>query len=328
MTAPLVEIAGVSKHFRRGHALPFRPAPSVRALDDVSLAIARGETLGLVGESGSGKSTLGRCLAGLHRPDAGSIRFDGAEIANLGDAARAPFRRRIQMIFQDPYGSLNPRMTVGGAIEEHLRAQRFGGGGAIRARAAEVLDRVGLSARMKERYPHELSGGQRQRVVIARAIATHPDFVIADEPVSALDVSTRAQVINLMRDLQRQLHLTYLFISHDLSIVAHACRRVAVMYLGQIVEVADVDELFERPRHHYSHALLKAIPVPDPDASAGRALLKGEVPSALVHPRGCRFHPRCPAALPVCAEVTPQLMPAGGGHFVACHNPRGSNDPP
>ena len=261
---PLVELHGLTKHFNPANWAPLRSEKIVRAVDDVSLWIRRGETLGLVGESGSGKSTLGNCLVGLHRPSAGSVWFDGIELSALSESAWRPYRCRIQMIFQNPYGALNPRMTVLAAVEEHLRGQRHGSARLITQRAHEVLELVGLSGEIKSRYPHELSGGQRQRVVIARAMSTHPDFVVADEPVSALDVSTRAQVINLLREVQERLGVTYLFISHDLSIVAHTCQRVAVMYLGKIVELAERDTLFREPAHPYTRALLSASPIPDP----------------------------------------------------------------
>jgi oligopeptide transport system ATP-binding protein len=318
---PLVEISGLTKHFRRANG-PFRQSDTiVRALDDVSLSIARGETMGLVGESGSGKSTFGRCLVGLHALSAGSIRFDGSEIGALSDAARRPYRRRIQMIFQDPYGALNPRMTAGGSVEEHLRAQRFGSGNTIRRRASEILELVGLPGATRNRYPHELSGGQRQRVVIARAMSTHPDFVVADEPVSALDVSTRAQVINLLRELQGRLGLTYLFISHDLSVIAHVCQRVAVMYLGKIVELADRDTLFHAPAHPYTRALLSASPIPDPETERKRAriVLEGDPPDPAHPPEGCRFHTRCPVAIGRCQTDAPEFRFIGVAHQVACH---------
>lgn len=316
-----MEVRGLAKHFRREHGLSWQRSAVVRALDDVSLSIERGETLGLVGESGSGKSTLGRCLVGLHAPSAGSIHFDAMEIGSLGEAERRPYRRRIQMIFQDPYGALNPRMTARASIEEHLRAQRFGRNEAIRQCASEMLELVGLPGAAGNRYPHELSGGQRQRVVIARAMSTHPDFVVADEPVSALDVSTRAQVINLLRDLQGRLGLTYLFISHDLSVIAHACQRVAVMYLGQIVELADRDTLFRMPAHPYTRALLSASPIPDPvkERSRARIVLEGDPPDPAYPPPGCRFHTRCPVAVARCRTEAPELRLLGAAHRVACH---------
>lgn len=318
---PLIEMRGLTKHFRRVYSLSWQRDTIVRALDDVSLSIRRGETLGLVGESGSGKSTLGLCLVGLHAPSAGSIRFDGAEISALSEAARRPYRRRIQMIFQDPYGALNPRMTARASVEEHLRAQRFGSSDTIRQRASEVFELVGLPATTRNQYPHELSGGQRQRVVIARAITTHPDFVVADEPVSALDVSTRAQVINLLRELQGRLGLTYLFISHDLSIIAHTCQRVAVMYLGKVVELAERNTLFRAPAHPYTKALLSASPIPDPvkERSRTRIILKGDPPDPAHPPEGCRFHTRCPIAIARCRAEAPEIRPVGAAHQAACH---------
>jgi oligopeptide/dipeptide ABC transporter ATP-binding protein len=312
----LAEAVGLSRHYRlpNGRVL--------RALDGVDVAVAPGETLGLVGESGSGKSTLGRTLVGLQTPTSGAIRFAGAETAGAqGEALRA-LRRRRAFVFQDPSGALNPRMTLGTTLTEHLSVQGFSRGEA-RARAAAVLDQAGLSADFARRYPHEMSGGQRQRAVIARAISTDPDFLVADEPVSALDVSTRAQIINLLRGLQRARGLSMLFISHDLSVVAHTCRRVAVMYLGRIVEVAPREALFAAPLHPYTHALLSAVPLPDPtrERTRQRIMLPGEPPDPSAPPDGCRFHPRCARASAVCRTEDPVLVERAIGHGVACHHP-------
>jgi oligopeptide/dipeptide ABC transporter ATP-binding protein len=303
-----------------------RQAGVIRAVDGVSFGIRGGETLGLVGESGCGKTTTARSILHLVEPTSGSIRLGSTDVLGVFRQGRRDdvlaTRRKIQYVFQDPYLSLNPRWTIAQTLEEPLRIHAQLPPERWQARIAELLELVGLEADHAWRYPHEFSGGQRQRVGIARALAVDPQILILDEPVSSLDVSVRAQILNLLADLQSELGLTYLYISHDLSSVRFISTRVAVMYLGQLVEIAGVDELFERPRHHYSYALLKAIPVPDPDASAGHGLLKGEVPSAMDMPTGCRFHPRCPAALPVCAKVTPKLESSGGDHAVACHNPR------
>jgi oligopeptide/dipeptide ABC transporter ATP-binding protein len=313
MTA-LVEAAALARHYRGARGL-------LRALDGVDLAIARGETLGLVGESGSGKSTLGRTLVGLQVPSQGTVRFDGQDTAAASGEALRGLRRRRQLVFQDPSGALNPRMTIGATLTEHLRVQGWTRATA-RARVPEVLQQAGLPAAFAPRYPHELSGGQRQRAVIARAISTDPDFIVADEPVSALDVSTRAQIINLLRGLQRARGLTMLFISHDLSVVAHTCRRVAVMYLGRIVEVAPREALFATPRHPYTAALLSAVPVPDPvrERQRHRIILSGDTPDPFAPPSGCRFHPRCGLASDICARVDPPMLEQGAGHIAACHH--------
>jgi oligopeptide/dipeptide ABC transporter ATP-binding protein len=315
VSAPLVEAEGVSRHYRIGSAI-------LRAVDGVDLTIGRGETLGLVGESGSGKSTLGRTLVGLQTPTLGRVKFDGADVAGAQGEALKALRRRRQFVFQDPSGALNPRMTLGATLVEHLSVQGWRRAEA-RARAAAALSQAELPAYYLDRYPHEISGGQRQRAVIARAIATDPDFIVADEPVSALDVSTRAQIINLLRGLQRARGLTMLFISHDLSVVAHACARVAVMYLGRIVEIAPREALFARPQHPYTVALLSAVPLPDPlrEKRRRRVMLQGETPEPTSPPSGCRFHPRCPIATEVCREVDPPLGALGPGHSAACHHP-------
>ncbi|MFI5012677.1 MAG: ABC transporter ATP-binding protein [Hyphomicrobiales bacterium] len=315
MTGKLVEAISLSRHYRmsRGRIL--------RALDGVDMAIERGETLGLVGESGSGKSTLGRTLVGLQAPTLGSVRFDGEDTAGADGAALRLLRRRRQLVFQDPSSALNPRMTIGSTLTEHLRVQGWSRK-AARARVPEVLAQAELPAAYAGRYPHEISGGQRQRAVIARAISTDPDFIVADEPVSALDVSTRAQIINLLRGLQRSRGLTMLFISHDLSVVAHTCRNVAVMYLGRIVELAPRQALFAAPLHPYTAALLSAIPLADPrrERTRRRVMLKGETPDPSSAPSGCRFHPRCPIATEECARIDPALRVLAPGHSAACHH--------
>ena len=315
MNAPLVEAVGVSRHYR----LP--GGRVLRALDGVDLSVAEGEALGLVGESGSGKSTLGRTLVGLQEPTGGVVRVAGTDTRGArGDALRA-LRRRRQFVFQDPSGALNPRMTLGTTLAEHLAVQGFSRP-EIRRRIPDILTQAGLSPDFARRYPHEVSGGQRQRAVIARAISTDPDFLVADEPVSALDVSTRAQIINLLRGLQRTRGLSMLFISHDMSVVAHTCRRVAVMYLGRIVEVAPREALFGAPLHPYTRALLSAVPVPDParERTRRRVVLRGETPDPSAIPAGCRFSPRCPRATAICAEHDPALVEHGPSHSAACHH--------
>jgi oligopeptide transport system ATP-binding protein len=318
----LVEVQDVKKHFpvTKGVVLQ-RAVGQVKAVDGVSFAIRRGETLGLVGESGCGKSTIARCLLKLLAPSAGTIRFDGGDIAVLDRRATQAFRRRVQAIFQDPYSSLNPRMKVGEIVGEPLHVHRVHRSSAeIAARVSEILGLCGLSPRLADRYPHEMSGGQRQRVGIARALVLNPEFVVCDEPVSALDVSIQAQIINLLEDLRNELDLTYLFIGHDLSVVKHLCDRIAVMYLGKLVEIAATDELFDHPMHPYTRALLAAVPLPDPVAEAARAhqVLPGEVPSPLDPPSGCVFHPRCALAEPSCRTHVPALEELRPGHRVAC----------
>jgi oligopeptide transport system ATP-binding protein len=319
---PLLEVRDLTKHFPVAAGFfGGRVAGVVKAVDGVSFAIPRGETLGLVGESGCGKTTTGRCVLRLEEPTSGQILFEGQDLARLGPGALRALRRRIQVIFQDPYASLNPRMTVGDIVGEPMRVHGLAKTRVeARTRVAGLLETVGLLPVLAERYPHMLSGGQRQRVGIARALAMEPAFVICDEPVSALDVSIQAQIINLLEDLQRRLGLTYLFIAHDLSVVRHISDRVAVMYLGRVVELADRDELYRNPRHPYTQALLSAVPIPDPAVEAGRTptLLRGEVPSPLAPPSGCVFHPRCPIAIPECAREVPVLRDLGGGHQAAC----------
>jgi oligopeptide/dipeptide ABC transporter ATP-binding protein len=316
--APLVSVRDLGVEFR----LPGF-GRRLRAVDGVSFDILRGETLGLVGESGCGKSTLGRAVIRLVEPARGSIRFDGQDIAGLAPAAMRQMRRRMQMVFQDPYASLNPRMTIGRTLEDSLLAHGLGDGPARVRRVAELLDAVGLPQTAAERFPHEFSGGQRQRVGIARALAVNPDFIVADEPVSALDVSIQAQILNLIEDLQDRFGLTFLFIAHDLAVVRHISDRVAVMYLGRIVELADRTALYARPQHPYTRALLSAVPVPDPSVEAARRriVLTGEVPSPLSPPSGCRFRTRCWMATELCATADPQLAEGAPGHWTACHYP-------
>ena len=314
--APLVEVRGLSKIFpMRGH---FRTHGQVRAVDGVDFDIYQGETLGIVGESGCGKSTTGRLLLRLIEPTSGSVRFRGDDLARLdGDGLRAR-RRDMQIIFQDPVGSLNPRMTVGEIIAEPLVIHGIGSAAERSARVDELLRRVGLTPAHGRRYPHEFSGGQRQRIGIARALALSPKFIVCDEPVSALDVSIQAQVINLMQDLQKELGLTYLFISHNLSVIRQIADRVAVMYLGRIVEIATSEQLFANPQHPYTRALLSAVPTPDPERVRHRILLQGDVPSPLNPPPGCHFHTRCSLAEADCRAHVPLLTMDSTGHAVAC----------
>ncbi len=312
MTAPLLDVAGLVKHFAvRGGA--------VRAVDGVSFTLARGETLALVGESGCGKSTVGRCILRLLRPTAGQIMLAGRRIDDLPERRLRPLRRHMQVVFQDPFSSLNPRQRVRDAIGEPLRNFALASGAELSARVAELLDQVGLPPSAMARLPHEFSGGQRQRIGIARALAPGPDLLVCDEAVSALDVSVKAQIVNLLLGLQERLGLGLLFISHDLAIVEHLTHRVAVMYLGRIVELADRRALFAAPRHPYTQALLSAVPVPDPGAARTRIVLRGDVPSPLAPPAGCRFHTRCPAAFARCRSEEPVPRQIGPGHIVACH---------
>jgi len=317
----LVRVADLKKHFPIMRGMIFkRQTGSVRAVDGVSFDIFRGETLGLVGESGCGKSTTGRTILQLYRPTAGAVHFEGVNLAELDGSQLNHMRRRMQMIFQDPYASLDPRMTVGRIVSEPLDIHGVASGKARQERVQELLDLVGLSPYFVNRYPHEFSGGQRQRIGVARALALNPDFIICDEPISALDVSIQAQVVNLLEDLQGRLGLTYLFIAHDLSMVRHISDRMAVMYLGKIVELADRVELYEHPQHPYTQALLSAVPIPHPAADAKRQeiILEGEVPSPAHPPLGCNFNTRCPRVMDICLQSEPEFKDVGGGHCVAC----------
>jgi oligopeptide transport system ATP-binding protein len=322
MTEPLLEVRGLRMHFPITEGIVRRRAVGeVKAVDGVDFTVARGETLGLVGESGCGKTTTGRCILRLEKPTAGEIFYDGVDIASLGQKDLIKLRQKIQVIFQDPFSSLNPRMKVGQIIAEPMHVHGIEPDPAKRqTRVLELLTICGLNARFADRYPHEMSGGQRQRVGIARALAMNPEFIVCDEPVSALDVSIQAQVINLLEDLREKFGLTYLFIAHDLSVVRHLCQRVAVMYLGRIVELADSDALFDNPQHPYTKALLAAVPVPDPLIEQGRVFrpVQGEVPSPINPPSGCVFHPRCPIAVDSCRVGRPETRELRPGHFVAC----------
>ena len=320
MSAPLLEVRDLHKHFEVGSPGLFGGQQEIlRAVDGVSFELGRGETLGLVGESGCGKSTCARTLVGLHPPTSGQVLYEGEEISGLS-RDRAPFRRKIQMIFQDPYASLDPRQTVSSILTEPLRIHRLARPRQRRLRAMQLLDAVGLNPRHIHRFPHEFSGGQRQRIGIARALALEPDLIICDEPVSALDVSIQAQVVNLLGELQARFNLAYLFIAHDLAVVRHICDRVAVMYLGKVVEIAERDALFDDPRHPYTRALLSAVPHPDPRIERGREriVLEGDVPSPLDPPTGCRFHPRCVERGQVTGDRCATLEPVLGSRS-ACH---------
>ncbi len=317
----ILRVEGLKMHFPITDGIILqREVGKVRAVDGLDFTVKRGETLGLVGESGCGKSTTGRAILQLYRPSAGHVYFEGKDLTTMSGEQLRQQRRQMQMIFQDPYASLNPRMTVGSIIGEPLQVHGMAKGKDRQERVQELLRVVGLNAYYVNRYPHEFSGGQRQRIGIARALAVNPKFIVADEPISALDVSIRAQVINLMEDLQAEFNLTYLFIAHDLSVVRHISDRVAVMYLGKIVELADRQDLYQNPLHPYTKALLSAVPIPDPIAESKREriILQGDVPSPINPPSGCRFHTRCPIAIAACSEVDPPFEEKAPGHWAAC----------
>jgi oligopeptide transport system ATP-binding protein len=322
---PLLEVTNLVKHFPiKSGIFINREVGAVRAVDDVSFELAEGETLGLVGESGCGKSTLARSVVQLLTPTSGSVRFRGREISGLGRKQLRPLRREMQMIFQDPYASLNPRKRVGQIIGDPMSLHDVASGAELRKRVQELMDRVGLQPEHYNRYPHEFSGGQRQRIGIARALALEPRLIVADEPVSALDVSIQAQIINLLDDLQDDFNLTYIFVAHDLGVVRHVADRIAVMYLGKIVELGPGEEVCTRPIHPYTVSLLSAVPIPDPKENMAREplVLEGDVPSPANPPSACRFHTRCPHATDICSEVEPELVDYGSGHWAACHHPR------
>jgi oligopeptide/dipeptide ABC transporter ATP-binding protein len=319
----LVDVRDLKMHFplTRGIVLQ-RVVGYVRAVDGVSFSIERGQTMGLVGESGSGKTTIGRTIVRLYKPTSGQVLFNDKDLATMDGEALRRMRQRVQMIFQDPFASLNPRYTIGSLIAEPMHIYKVASNAEIRERTLELLRVVGLRPEYIDRYPHEFSGGQRQRIAVARALSINPEFVIADEPVSALDVSIRAQVLNLLQRLQQQFHLTYLFVSHDLSVVRHVADRIAVMYLGKIVELSDRDELYAAPKHPYTKALLSAVPIPDPqiEKHRQRIILSGDLPSPINIPSGCRFHTRCPMAQDICREVEPAFeAKEGREHYAACH---------
>ena len=319
----LVDVRDLKMHFPLTRGIIFqRVVGHVRAVDGVSFSIERGQTLGLVGESGSGKTTIGRTIVRLYKPTGGQVLFGDTDLAKLGGEELRQIRRRVQMVFQDPYASLNPRYTIGSLIAEPMNIYDIGSSNEIREKTAELLSVVGLRAEYIDRYPHEFSGGQRQRIAVARALAINPEFIVLDEPVSALDVSVRAQVLNLLQRLQKQFDLTYLFVSHDLSVVRHVADRIAVMYLGKIVELSDRDELYTAPKHPYTQALLSAVPIPDPkvEKRRQRIILSGDLPSPINIPSGCRFHTRCPMAQQICREVEPAFeAKEGREHYAACH---------
>ncbi|MFF3540548.1 ABC transporter ATP-binding protein [Streptomyces platensis] len=326
---PLLRVRGLVRHFPITKGLLKRQVGAVQAVDGIDFDVRPGETLGVVGESGCGKSTMGRLITRLDEPTGGSIEFQGQDITHLSPGRLRPMRRDVQMIFQDPYGSLNPRHTIGGIVSTPFRLQGVEPEGGVKKEVQRLLELVGLSPEHYNRYPHEFSGGQRQRIGIARALALKPKLVVADEPVSALDVSIQAQVVNLMDDLQEELGLTYVIIAHDLSVIRHVSDRIAVMYLGKIVELADRKGLYESPMHPYTKALLSAVPVPDPKrrTQRDRILLKGDVPSPINPPSGCRFRTRCWKATEVCATTEPPLVALRTGHQVACHHPENAPGP-
>jgi peptide/nickel transport system ATP-binding protein len=315
----LLEVKHLKKHFPIKGGVFSKTIGYVYAVDDINFTLEKGETLGLVGESGCGKSTTGRTILRLIEPTDGMISFEGQDITHLDKSAMRALRREMQIIFQDPYASLNPRMTVGSIIGEPLEIHKIAKGSEKEERVASLLQKVGLRAEDMRKYPHEFSGGQRQRIGIARALALNPKLIVCDEPVSALDVSIQAQVINLLEDLQAEFGLSYLFIAHNLNVVEHISNRVAVMYLGQIVELASDEELYKNPQHPYTEALLSAVPIPDPTVKKKRIILEGDVPSPINPPKGCHFHTRCMYKDKICEEVEPEFKDIGGGHWVACH---------
>ncbi len=315
----ILEVKNLKKYFPVLGGVFSKPVAWVKAVDDVSFHIFEGETFSLVGESGSGKTTTGKTILKLHEPTGGQILFEGRDISNFSPNEMRPLRRDMQIIFQDPYGSLNPRLPVGEIIREPLVVHKIGNKKEQEERVVEIMKLVGLRPEYLHRYPHEFSGGQRQRIGIARAVVLNPKFIVADEPVSALDASIQAQVLNLLLELQQKLALTYLFIAHNLAVVRHVSDRVGVMYLGHLMEVADTKELFDRPLHPYTQALLSAIPIPDPDVKKERIILQGDIPSPINPPSGCPFRTRCMYAKPICAEKRPPLVDIGDGHYVACH---------
>jgi oligopeptide transport system ATP-binding protein len=319
MTEPLLKVENLKKHFPITGGILGRPVSSVKAVDGVSFTVNKGETLGIVGESGCGKSTTGRMLMRLIDPSEGKVTFEERELTSLSNSEMRKIRREMQMVFQDPFASLNPRHTVEQILEEPLKVHGMGSAKERKKRVHELLNIVGLSSYHAKRYPHQFSGGQRQRIGIARALMTKPKLIIADEPVSALDVSIQSQVLNLMQDLQKEFGLTYIFIAHDLGVVRHISDRVGVMYLGKMVELSNSETLYEKPLHPYTQALLSAVPVPDPDFKRETILLQGDIPSPSNPPSGCTFHTRCPHATEICKQKVPEFKEHQPGHYVACH---------
>lgn len=319
MSEPLLKVENLKKYYPIKGGIFGKVSETVRAVDGVSFTVNEGETLGIVGESGCGKSTTGRMIMRLIEPTEGSIQFEGKDILNISKSEMRKVRKDVQMIFQDPFASLNPRQTVGSIIEEPMIVHGLGDRKERRERVEELLELVGLSAYHAKRYPHQFSGGQRQRIGIARALAVRPKLIIADEPVSALDVSVQSQVLNLLQDLQKKFNLTYIFIAHDLSVVRHISNRVGVMYLGKIVEISDSESLYDTPKHPYTKALLSAVPIPDPDKKADRIILSGDVPSPAHPPAGCAFHDRCPVAMDICFKEKPVMKEMEDGRLVSCH---------